>query len=86
MEKTLMLGTLKAEEKEMTEDEMLDGITESIHRHEFEQTQGDSGGQRSLTCRSSWGHKESDKIWQRITLEATCISCRLSRESQGFSC
>ena len=55
-----MLGTLKAEEKEMTEDEMLDGITESIHRHEFEQTQGDSKGQGSLACYSPWDHKESD--------------------------
>ena len=26
-----MVGTLKAEEKGMTEDEMLDGITESMH-------------------------------------------------------
>ena len=60
LEKTLMLGTLKAEEKEMTEDEMLDGITESIHRHEFEQTQGDSEGQGSLVCFSSWDFKGSD--------------------------
>ena len=29
--------------------------------HEFEQTQGDNEGQRSLECCSSWGHKESDK-------------------------
>ena len=34
----------------------LDGITE----HELEQTQGDSDGQRSLACCSSWDHKESD--------------------------
>ena len=27
---------------------------------EFEQTQGDSEGQGSLVCCSSWGHKESD--------------------------
>ena len=28
--------------------------------HEFEQTQGNSGGQGSLVCCSPWGHKESD--------------------------
>ena len=28
--------------------------------HEFEQTQGDSEGQGSLVCGSSWGHKELD--------------------------
>ena len=28
--------------------------------HEFEQTLGDSGGQRNLACCSSWGHKESN--------------------------
>ena len=28
--------------------------------HEFEQTRGDSEGQRSLACLSPWGRKESD--------------------------
>ena len=28
--------------------------------HEFEQTPGDSEGQESLVCCSSWGHKQSD--------------------------
>ena len=34
----------------------------SMHTYglEFEQTPGDSGGQRSLACYSPWGHKESD--------------------------
>ena len=31
-------------------------------RQEFEQTPGDNGGQKSLTCYSPWGHNESDKI------------------------
>ena len=31
-----------------------------LNGHEFEQTPGDSEGQRSLTCYSPWGHKESD--------------------------
>ena len=28
-----------------------------LNGHEFEQTQGDSEGQGSLACQSSWGHK-----------------------------
>ena len=36
----------------------LDSITDSMG--EFEQTPGDNEGQGSLTCCSSWGHKESD--------------------------
>ena len=31
-----------------------------FNRHEFEQTSGGSGGQRSLACCSPWGRKESD--------------------------
>ena len=30
------------------------------NEHEFEQTPGDSGGQKSLTCCSPWGTKEPD--------------------------
>ena len=43
----------------MTEDEMV-GWHHRLHGHEFEQTLGDSGGQRSLVCCSPWGRKESD--------------------------
>ena len=38
----------------------LDGITHSVNMNLFEQTMGDSGGQRSLACCSPWGHKELD--------------------------
>ena len=38
----------------------LDGMTNSINGHEFEQTLGDSEGQGTLACCSPWGHKESD--------------------------
>ena len=31
-----------------------------LNGHEFEQTLGDSGEQRSLACYSLWGHKELD--------------------------
>ena len=47
------------EEKEATEDEMV-GWHHWLSGHEFEQTQEDSEGQRSLVCCSPWGHKESD--------------------------
>ena len=47
------------EEKGATEDEMA-GWHYRLNGPEFEQTQGDSEGQRSLVCCSPWGHKESD--------------------------
>ena len=47
------------EEKGVTEDEMV-GWHHWLTGYEFEQTQGDSDGQRSLACCSSWGCKQSD--------------------------
>ena len=41
----------------MTEDEMF-GWHHQLNGYEFEQTPGDSEGQGSLGCYSSWGHKE----------------------------
>ena len=38
----------------------LDGITNSIDGHEFEQVLGVGDEQGSLVCCSPWGHKESD--------------------------
>ena len=38
----------------------LDGITDSIDGHEFEQAPGVGDGQGSLVCCSPWGCKESD--------------------------
>ena len=43
----------------MTEDQMV-GWHHLLNGHEFEQTPGDSEGQRSLVCCSPWGHKELD--------------------------
>ena len=43
----------------MKENEMV-GWHNRLSGHEFEQIQGDSEGQRSLVCCSSWGHKELD--------------------------
>ena len=47
------------EEKGVTEDEIV-GWHHWLNGHEFEQTRGDSEGQVSQTCCSSWGCKDSD--------------------------
>ena len=43
----------------MTEDEMV-GWHHQLNGHVFEETPGDSEGQRSLECCNPWGLKESD--------------------------
>ena len=48
----------RQEEKGMTEDEMA-GWHHRLNGHEFEQTQGDSEGQGSLACCSSWDYRET---------------------------
>ena len=45
--------------KGVMEDEMV-GWHHSLSGHEFEQTPGNSKGQRSLVCCSSWGHNGLD--------------------------
>ena len=47
----------------MTEDEMV-GWHHQLNGHEFEQTLGDGEEQRSLSCYSPWGRKESDMTEQ----------------------
>ena len=60
LEKTLMLGKIEGEEeKGMTEDEMVEWHHQ-FNEHEFEQTVGDSEGQRSLSCCILWCCQESD--------------------------
>ena len=49
----------RQEEKGTTEDEMV-GWHHWLNGHEFEQAPGDSEGQGSLECYSSWGPKELD--------------------------
>ena len=51
------------EEKGVTEDEMV-GWHHWLNGHEFEQTQGNSEGQRRQACCSSWDHTESDMTLQ----------------------
>ena len=50
-------------EKGATEDEMV-RWHHWLNGHEFEQTQGESEGQGSLTCYSLWGQRESDMTWR----------------------
>ena len=52
LEKTLMLGKIEEGRRRRGQQKMrwLDGITDRLNGHEFEQTQGDSEGQGSLAC------------------------------------
>ena len=59
LEKTDAGKDRRQEEKGMSEDEMV-GWHHQLNGHEFERTPGNSEGQGSLVCCSSWGHKESD--------------------------
>ena len=54
---------LRAGGERATEDEMV-GWHHWFNGCEFEQTLGDSGGQRSLASCSPWGHRESDMTEQ----------------------
>ena len=63
LEKTLMLGNWRQEEKGTTEDEMV-GWYHWLNGHEFEQAPGVGDGQGSLVCCSPWRHKESDMTEQ----------------------
>ena len=55
LEKTLMLGRLKQEEKGTTEDDMV-GWHHQLDGHEFESAPGVGDGQGGLVCYSPWGH------------------------------
>ena len=57
----LISNCLLEKEKRVAKDEMV-GWHYQLNGHKFEQTLGDSRGQRSLACYSPWSHKESDTI------------------------
>ena len=59
LEKTLMLGKIEARKRGGWQDEMV-RWHHWLNGCEFEQTLGDSEGQRSQVCCSPWGHKELD--------------------------
>ena len=52
-------GKDRGQEKRVTEDEIV-RWHHRLNGHEFEQTVGDSEGQDSLACCSSWGCKDLD--------------------------
>ena len=52
------------EHKGMTENETA-GWHHRLNGHAFEKTQGDSEGQGSLACCSSWGHKELNTVTEK---------------------
>ena len=54
---------IRQEEKGKTEDEWLDGITNSMDMS-LSKLQNDGDGQGSLACHSPWGYKESDTTEQ----------------------
>ena len=61
LEKTLMLGKIEGKRRrEQHTMRWLDGITDSINGHEFEQALEDGEGQGRLVCCSPWDRKESD--------------------------
>ena len=63
LEKTLKLRKVEGRRrKEQQRIRWLDGITDSMDSNstDFEQAPGDSEGQGSLVCCSSWGCKESE--------------------------
>ena len=59
LEKTLILGKIRWEDKGMTEDELV-GWHHRLDGHEFKQAPGVGDGQGSLACCSPWCHKELD--------------------------
>ena len=62
----------------MTEDKMV-GWHPQLNRHEFAQTLGDSEGQESWACCSSWGGKESDTTDQMNNMIVYYIATELSK-------
>ena len=55
LEKTLMLGNIEDRRRRWLTEEERVGWHHRLNGHEFEQTSGDSEGQRSLACCSPWG-------------------------------
>ena len=53
-----MLG--KIEGRKRREQQRMRQLESQLSRHEFEQTPGDSEGQKSLVCCSPWDRKKSD--------------------------
>ena len=66
-------GKIEGKRRKEKEDEM-DRWHHWLNGREFEETQGDSEGQGSLVCYSSWGCKESDMTWRLNNNKKHCCS------------
>ena len=62
LEKILMLGKIEGKRRRRQQSMNMVRLHHWLKGHKFEQVLEDSGGQRSLTCCSPWGHKESDTL------------------------
>ena len=60
LEKTLMLGKTEGKRRRGATGSEIVGWHHRLHGHEIKQTLGDSEGQGSLACYSSWCPKELD--------------------------
>ena len=71
------------QEKAAAEDEMV-RYHHLLNGHEFEQTPGDTGGQRSLARCSPWGHRVRLRDWTARRQALTPVKPRsLGRASRG---
>ena len=60
-EKTLMLWKIEGKRRRRRQEDEMVRQHHQLNGHVFEQTPGDSKGQRSLVCCSPWGYTESYK-------------------------
>ena len=60
------------------------GQRRQLNSHEFEQTPGDSRGQRSLACCNPWDHKETDQT-SCLNNNRKSAPARDGRENREYS-
>ena len=67
-----MLRKIEGRRRRRRQDEVV-GWHVQLNGHEFEQTQEDSEGRRSLTCCSPWGYKASDMTVTKQQYVCVCV-------------
>ena len=82
LEKTLMLEKIGGRRRRGWQDEMV-GWHHQLNGCESEQTPGDSEGQRTLECCSSWGRKQSDTSKQLNTTTSYVLSVTVTHLWSG---
>ena len=60
----------------------LNGITDSLDEHKFEQVPGFGDGRGSLACCSTWGHKELNTTEQLNQTELNPMNATFIREKR----